>query len=280
MARVTLHNHLNAGACLLSEAKIEEPWREVRLLAAHVLQCRYEDIFFNPNQAITPALAQVLEGLVARRCQGEPLAKIIGYKEFWGLKFAVTGDTLDPRPDSETLIETLQKYLPDKEGDYRFLDLGTGSGCLIIAALHDYKNATGVAVDKSRGALTVAQENCASLDVAARCSLVQGDWVSALAGEFDAILINPPYIAREELLSGGVLYDPPTALYAEDNGLKEYKMLSHNLHAVIGKSSFIFMEIGASQAQEVSNIFKQEGYVILEIVKDIGNHDRCLVIKK
>ena len=271
---------LKEVAAKLTHAHIENANREARLLAAHLFDCSYEEIFFTPNREISQKHQEALNAFVERRIQGESLAKIVGRKEFWGLNFYVTKDTLDPRPDSETLITTMLKHCPNRTHPYKVLDLGTGSGCLIISALTEYVKAQGWAVDKSLAALKVARANAETLGVNSRCFFIQGDWCTALNEKFDIILLNPPYISLSEKLFGDVLCDPFSALFSGHTGLDDYQRLGTLLPAIMDDNSLIFMEIGASQAQSVSEILYHNNLTVIEIAKDINCLDRCLIVKK
>lgn len=148
-----------AAAQSLQNAEIDHPWREARLLLAHCLKTSYEEVFCNHLKTIPMVVQEQFEHFVARRIAREPLSKIVGYREFWGLPFKVTADTLDPRPESETLIEAVLEAFPDRQQPYRILDLGTGTGCLLISLLTEYPHATGIGIDISEKALQTAQEN-------------------------------------------------------------------------------------------------------------------------
>lgn len=265
---------------ILENSGIEKAVREVRLLLSFVLDQPYESIYFHTEQEISSSQQQILLSLLQRRCQGEPLAKIIGKKEFWGLSFLVTKDTLDPRPDSETLIEGILEFFPNKKAPLNILDLGTGSGCLILAALHEYPNAWGIAVDYSFAALEIAQRNAIALDLATRCSFVRDDWASGINQQVDIILCNPPYISIDEPLSVETLYDPPSALFSPKNGLADYEKIAISLPNYMHSETFLFIEIGYTQLDQVKNIFTNNGLVFKKSILDLGGHPRCLVFSK
>lgn len=261
----------------LHQAGITDAPREARLIIAHVLHQPYESVYFHPERPLTKDQLYTIAILTERRCQQEPLAKIFGQKEFWGLSFMVTKDTLDPRPDSETLIEGLLAHVPEKNTNLRMLDLGVGSGCLILAALSEYPNATGVAVDKSMKALLVAKANSLKLHMASRCHFVCSDWGAALDGTFDVILCNPPYISKEEVLPAETLYDPESALFADKNGLVYYEYIASTISRLMAPHSFLFLEVGHTQKPLVQPFFEHHGLRLVGTRWDLQGYERCLI---
>jgi release factor glutamine methyltransferase len=255
----------------------DNPVRELKVLIGYTLGLSQEKILFDPPLEISPAMFEVLNNYVERRCQHEPLAKILGYKEFWGLKFKVTADTLDPRPDSEILIETALKYISHLEGLVHALDLGTGSGCLILSLLSELPKATGIGIDFSKAALAVAQENATALGLQDRCHFLQSNWFETITGSFDIILANPPYIDPAETLSRQTLYDPASALFAKDQGLADYKVILQSARAYLKNKGLLMVEIGHAQADLVNFIAQENGFNLLVKVKDFNQLDRCLV---
>jgi len=250
--------------------------RETRLLAAHVLHTTYEDIYFNEGRLLNDEEESLLITLLKRRLNHEPLSKILEFREFWSLPFRVTKDTLDPRPDSETLIEAVLTHYPSKEAPLRILDLGTGTGCLLLSLLHEYPQAWGVGVDVSEAASTIAQENAVRLGLERRAKFIVGQWSSALSGCFDIIVSNPPYISCLDPLPLEVaIYDPALALYAGEDGLASYRSLAEQIPRLVSPKAKIFLELGKEQFDGVRSLFSQ--YSFLQIKKDLAGHDRCLV---
>lgn len=274
----TIETSLSSLCVRMRQAGIIDAAREARLIIAHVLETSYETVYFHPEQSLTKHQLYMIAALTERRCQKEPLAKIFGHKEFWGLSFMVTKDTLDPRPDSESLIEGLLSHFPDKDRPLKILDLGTGSGCLILAALSEYPNATGIAVDKSFKALLIAKANAINLNLVNRCHFICSDWTTALKGKFDVILCNPPYIARNEILSAETLHDPESALFASKGGLAEYERLAIDLPKLMTDQSQLFLEVGHTQKHLVQRIFKHHGLHLLGTRWDLQGHERCLIL--
>ena len=220
----------------LQNAGVENARRELTLLIAFIQNRSYTDVFF--DSALSVEVDDRLLPLVYRRCQGEPLSKIIGQREFWSLPFKVTTDTLDPRPDSETIIQAVLHHFPDRHKALNLVDFGTGTGCLLLSALSEYPNSAGIGVDISDAALAVAQENAQRLGLSQRASFVHSNWAEGVDGEFDVLISNPPYIGLSEPLEAAVKeYDPPQALYGGEDGLEAYRILlpqlRHLMHSPI-----------------------------------------------
>lgn len=255
----------------------EQLWREARLLVAAALKTSYENVFFHPSIVVDDASSTHLQSFMDRRQNFEPLSKIIGMREFWKLSFLVTADTLDPRPDSETLVEAVLAVYGVKP-PLRALDLGTGTGCLIISLLSEYVDMSAMAVDISLKALDVAQKNALTHGVDARLELRHSHWFDQVTGTFDLIISNPPYIARDEILDTAVLkYDPDEALFADNHGLAAYEKIAEKTAGFLNKGGRIFVEIGLGQQQTVGQIFQAKHFVQTHVFYDIVGIARCLV---
>lgn len=220
-----------------------------RILTAFVLNITTEKLLLD-DVALDNAQSERLEQLLRRRAAGEPVSKIIGRKEFWSLDFKTTGATLDPRPDSETLVEAVLRHISEKDKLYNIVDFGTGTGCLLLSVLSEYPNATGVGVDISPDALSIAQENAQLLGLSDRATFQQSEWGAELDGEgvFDIILSNPPYIPSEVIptLEADVAeYDPMLALDGGADGLDEYRRLLPDIARLLAPQAYAFIEIGA-----------------------------------
>jgi len=257
---------------------IADPYREARLLLAHCLGTSYEAVFLDPPQTLSQELHTQFENFISRRLADEPLSRIKGEREFWGQKFLVTPDTLDPRPDSETLIEAILECFPDRYHPYRILDLGTGTGCLLLSLLKEYPEASGVGVDICEKALQVASQNTKNLRYRRRCEFICGNWVTALSGKFDIIVCNPPYIATHEELSRAVhCYDPHQALYAGTDGLETYRELFTQLKKVCYTHTYLFFEVGYTQWKAVNNLITQNSGKVFLCKRDLHGHPRVAV---
>jgi release factor glutamine methyltransferase len=212
----------------------------------------------------------------------EPLSRIIGRREFWGLEFMLSGDTLDPRPESETVVEAVLARLPDRTGAYRFLDLGTGTGCLLLALLSEFPRAIGVGIDIAAGAARTARRNAELLGLGGRAHFVVGDWVRAVAGGFDAVVANPPYIATPAVarLAPEVRnHDPHRALDGGADGLLAYRAIAVDLHRLLLSGGIFAAEIGQGQADSVAAILVQNGLAIDGLAHDLAGIVRCVVAR-
>lgn len=226
-----------------------------------------------------------LNAMLSRRAAGEPVAKIIEEKEFWSLPFKTTTATLDPRPDSETLIDAALECLPDKDASLRILDLGTGTGCLIMAALSEYPNARGIAVDKSPDALNITRYNAEQLGFTDRLELTEGSWSDVtIEGSFDLILSNPPYIPAAVIPTLQVEvaeFEPRVALDGGDDGLECYRELSNIIPPLLKKDEGLcLLEIGQGQEAEIQDIMEQGGLRFHKHWKDLPGIIRCLGFRR
>ena len=218
---------------------------------------------------------------LARREKREPLAYILGRKEFWGLEFAVSPATLIPRPDSETLIEAALAGFADRRQVKRILDLGTGTGCLLLAALSEFADAFGVGVDLSPDAAALAARNARHLGLADRSAFVAGNWSASLQEKFDLVLSNPPYIVDTDL--PGLMpevgqFEPMRALDGGADGLDAYRAIIAALPALLSDSGIAVLELGAGQAKSVAAMAVAAG-LKTEIRKDFANIGRALTLK-
>lgn len=233
--------------------------------------------FYN-NSPTDEQIADFIE----RRQNEEPVAKIIGQKGFWKRDFYVSKDVLDPRPDSETLIEAVLQTIQDKSKSYRVLDIGTGSGCLILSLCDEYPNLTAVGVDKSFKALQMAQKN----DVRHQVEWLQKDFFhtsfAADLGVFDIVVSNPPYIPTADipLLEKSVSFDPVLALDGGDEGLDCYEAIAKQLAGLTHSNSLVFFEIGQGQEEDIEGIMRVHGWQMLNQYKDLGGIVRVLSFKR
>jgi release factor glutamine methyltransferase len=213
---------------------------------------------------------------------GEPLSRIFGRREFWGLEFVLSADTLDPRPETETVIESVLRRTPDRDAPLHLLDLGTGTGCLLLALLSELPRATGIGIDLAEGAVRTAAYNAALLGLGGRARFFVGDWTTAVSGRFDAILTNPPYIrsAAVALLPREVAYhDPRPALDGGEDGLQAYRQIGEAAPALLAPHGILAAEIGAGQADRVAAIIRDNGLVVDGIDDDLAGIARCVVAR-
>lgn len=252
---------LRAAAARLAAAGIDEPLREARILAREA-----------PDAA-------TFDAYITRRATREPVAYILGRKEFWSLDFEVSPAVLIPRPDSETLVETALKEF--KTPPRTILDLGTGSGCLLIALLHEWPTATGVGLDISASALAIAARNAHRHGVDQRATFVEANFRDIPnIGRFDLVISNPPYIADavvEQLEPDVKDFEPRLALSAGNDGLAAFEAIGRSLHDVMFRESLALIEIGHDQGTSAAKTLRNEAINVLRIVKDLGGNDRLMV---
>jgi len=242
---------LAQASAMLARQGVESPQLDARLLLQHALSCSHEDLVQAPERALTPEQFTAFEALVVRRAAREPLSHITGTREFWGLRFEVGADVLDPRPDSETLVESVLDACSQQAEKKRILDLGTGSGCLLLALLSEYKESQGLGVDISPAALQIARKNAHQLKLDDRAQFVQSHWCADVSGTFDIIVSNPPYIAPQEFdtLEPEVRqYEPKLALVADDEGLACYRQILSQVGTYMNDNALLVLEIGVTQA--------------------------------
>ena len=265
---------MNAAAALVAAS------RRIDRLDAEVLLAHLEGIdrmalLMGPNREIDAA---AYAALVTRREAGEPAAYITGSREFWSLDLHVTPDVLIPRPDSETLIETAKALLADRP-PATILDLGTGSGALLLAALSVWPRARGLGIDRSVAALSVARGNADRLGFGRRAAFASGDWGQGLRERFDLILANPPYVEDDADLAREVRdHEPPSALFAGPDGLDAYRVLVPQLPGLLNPGGTAVVEIGAAQAAPVTVLAAAAG-LASTVRRDLAGHDRCLAMR-
>jgi len=247
---------------------------DAEVLLAAVLGVERGDLLLQSDASFSP---EAFEKHVVRRATGEPVAYITGHREFWSLDLLVSPAVLIPRPDSETLIEAALAACNNRP-PATILDLGTGSGALLLAALSEWPHATGLGVDASPAALAVAADNARRLGFADRADFAPGDWGQGLGQRFDLILSNPPYVEDAADLAPDVRdHEPAAALFAGVDGLAAYRMLVPQLPGLLNRGGVAVLEIGSGQAAAVSQVAAAMGFVIA-LRRDLAGHNRCLVL--
>ncbi len=277
----TVGECLNSGARRLQEVDLPEARREARHLLALILGLSADAVFAHPERPVSGEQRQNFASLIVRRSLYEPLSRIVGRREFWSLSFAISPATLDPRADSESVIEAVIEARPDHDRAYSVLDLGTGSGCLIGALLSEYPNARGTAVDLSGQALATAAANLRELGFAERVTCLEAEWDQGLAGQFDIIVSNPPYIVDGEIAAldpAVLIYDPHLALAGGPDGLDAYRSLVPILAHRLTPDGVAVIEHGDGQAHSVADIFRAGGLTIAGGRADLAGRARCIVI--
>jgi release factor glutamine methyltransferase len=266
------------GAERLAAAGIDSARLDARVLLAHVMN-------LTPGESIaarepSPEELARFEALLARRAAREPVAYITGEREFWSLPFAVGPGVLIPRPETETLLEEAARHFPDRDRALEVLDLGTGSGAILIAFLRDYPAAHGTGIDRSPEALSWARRNAERLGTIKRSTWNKGGWEAALGGSYDLIFSNPPYLADSEaagLAPEIASHEPQEALLAGPEGLEAYQAIAPVAAATLRPGGRVIVEVGAGQAEPVAGIFQAQGLEIIGVAPDLANTPRAIV---
>ncbi len=279
----TIGSTLAETAAALAAAGCEEPRRRARWVVAAALRMSATEVFARPERILSAAEQARIAAIRERVAKREPLGRVLGHREFWGLDFALSPDTLEPRPESETIIEAVTARLADRRAPYRFLDLGTGTGCLLLGLLSEYPKASGVGVDLAPGAAATARLNAAALGLHGRAAFVAGDWGRALMGGFDAAVANPPYIATPAIM--GLMpevreHDPRLALDGGEDGLAAYRAIAADLSRLLVPGGLFAGEIGTGQEAPVAAIVAAGGLAVETIVPDLAGIPRCLVARR
>lgn len=262
----------------------DTPRLDVELLLAHILKKSRTYLFTWPDAILTPEQTKTFEEYFARRLTGEPIAHIIGEREFWSLPIAVNNSTLIPRPDTELLVETaLNIFSEDETNTHRdILDLGTGTGAIVLALASERKNWNCVGVDRELAAVELAEKNRQSLSLD-NVQILQSDWFSNLAAEnqFDVIISNPPYINANDphLAQGDVRFEPLSALVADDNGLSDIKIICAKSGSYLKPNGWLLIEHGYDQGDVVRNIFISNYFTEVKTLTDLGGNERVTLGK-
>ncbi len=267
------------GATRLRAAGVETPRLEARLLLAQAIGVTPETLI---GELDCPAEISRYEKLLLRREAREPLALTLGRREFWSMEFAVSDATLLPRPESETLIEAACAAFRDRASvPRRILDLGTGTGCLLLAVLAEFPTSFGVGLDVSPAAVSLARRNAAMLNFGNRTAFAVSDWAAPVTGRFDLVIANPPYVATAEiphLMPEVALHEPRTALDGGMDGLDAYRLLVPALPALLAAGGVAVLEIGSGQAGAVAALATDAGFTT-SVVPDMAGTSRAIVLR-
>jgi release factor glutamine methyltransferase len=263
---------------IFKNAGFGTPELDAKLLISFALGGSPNDVLLKPDTLVTTNA--VLNDAVARRLQHEPVSKIIGMRGFYGLEFEVNANVLDPRADTETIVDTARQFMNQQT---KILDICTGTGCIPLALLSVFSNATALAVDISDDALSIAQRNAVRLGYDARITFKQSDWLENVEGVFDLITCNPPYIPTADIESLDKTvrdYDPILALDGGDDGLNPYRILFPQILNFLKMDGTALFEIGINQAHDVSRIAADAGLYVTKIVRDLGGIERVVCVQK
>ena len=278
---LSLARHLSEAARVLDLAGIEDAPREAQRLAQLALGAEAGAVFARKQNPLAPAEEAAFARLVAARAARIPFARLAGTRDFWSLSFHLNKATLVPRPESETLIETALARVKNRNSRLRVLDLGTGSGCLLLALLSELPRAVGVGIDIDREALACARGNAVRLGLVRRTRWRRGDWAVGLDGPFDVVLANPPYIADREwqtLAPEVRSHDPKRALRAGPDGMAAYRRIIPSLYRLLRRAGIACLEIGPGQAPAVRRLAVATGLRVPEIRRDLAGRERCVVL--
>jgi release factor glutamine methyltransferase len=265
---------------LAASGGIVEPRRDARLILSLGLGVDPAVVMGWPEREVGAEAVAVIEGLIARRERGEPFSRLRGKREFWSLDFALSPETLDPRPDSETLIVAALDDIRDRNAPLRIVDFGTGTGCLLLALLSELPQAQGIGIDIQPGAVATARANAAALGLGKRAEFRLGSWDLPLKQPADVILSNPPYIPTEEierLAPEVALFDPLLALDGGPDGLRAYRFLGAAIRSLLSPGGRAYIEIGTGQEPQVARIFTELGLQIAAVRADLAGIERCVV---
>ena len=261
----------------LSKSGIDGAARDARILTAYSLEVPMSQLSLKINEQVSEKIISKLEQLILRRINREPISKILERREFWGRTFSINKNVLDPRGDTETLID----FVIDKPVK-SVLELGTGSGAIAVTLACEWKEANVTAIDISEDALSLAERNAEKFNVKNEINFLKSDWFDAVEGLFDLIIANPPYIGlmEQRAISPEVInYDPEIALFAGSDGLDAYKKIIPSLSKFLNPEGFVVLEIGASQSNQVKELMNSSGFFDLKTVKDLSGKDRLIAAK-
>jgi release factor glutamine methyltransferase len=278
----TVGTALEAAVRRLYAAGIDSARLDARLLLGDVLQLESAELVAHPERPLAAPESERFRDLVERRCRHQPVSQLLARREFWGLTFRVTPDTLIPRPETETVVQAALAGIADRGQALRILDLGTGTGCLLLALLHELPQATGLAIDRSPGALAVARANAEALGLAERAEFRLGNWTEGVTESFDLIVSNPPYITTpemEQLAPEVARHEPHLALHGGRDGLDCYRAIASGLEGRLRPAGRLLLEIGAAQSDSVIAVFAAAGFTCAARHNDLAGLPRCLVLQ-
>jgi release factor glutamine methyltransferase len=278
VAGITVAQAIRDAAARL-EGVAGNPRLEARLLLAHALGLTQNHLIAEPNRRLD---ASAFNRLVTRRAGHEPLALIVGHREFWSMDFLVSSATLIPRPDSETLIEAALAAFAGRPPPRSIIDLGTGTGCLLLALLKEFPSAHGIGVDINPDATTLAKTNAGRFGLAGRCSFIAGDWTNPLSGRFDLIMSNPPYISRpdlQKLMPEVACHEPTRALDGGPDGCDAYRAILPKLWHHIEPDGAAILELGIGQDHYVTSLAREAGWDV-SLRLDLANIPRAITLTR
>lgn len=266
---------------ILAEGGIETNSLDARIILREIFNFDEKELILNSDLILSESKISKVQKIITRRLNFEPVSKIFGKRDFYNSTFSISDDVLDPRPETENIVEIANNFILEK-GYESFIDLGTGSGCIILSILKENKNLTAVGVDISIDAINIAKKNSKDMNLEKRSSFLVSNWLSSIYNSYDLIISNPPYIPSDEIITLSKTvknFDPLISLDGGQDGLKCYKEIAQDINRVINKNGRVILEIGYNQAHDVIKIFESKEFKLLKIYKDINGLNRILTFE-
>ena len=260
---------------------IETPELDARIILKEVLSLDDKDLILKDSLDIPDEMIEEIIAIESRRLNGEPISKIFKKRDFYNSTFLISNDVLDPRPETELIVEIANNYI-NKNEVKNILDLGTGSGCILLSILKENKMINGLGIDLSKDAISIAKQNSKKLNLETQSNFLVSNWMSSVNYKYDLVVSNPPYIASEDIkkLSKSVkIYDPILSLDGGDDGLNSYRLIASDLKRIISMNAIIIIEIGYNQSLQVIDIFKKNDFKLIKKYNDINGLDRVLTFR-
>ena len=260
---------------------IETPELDARIILKEVLSLDDKDLILKESLDIPEEMIEKIITIESRRLNGEPISKIFKKRDFYNSTFVISNDVLDPRPETELIVEIANNYI-NKNEVKNILDLGTGSGCILLSILNENRMINGLGIDLSKEAISIAKQNSKKLNLETQSNFLVSNWMSSINYKYDLVVSNPPYIASEDIkkLSKSVkIYDPILSLDGGDDGLNSYRLIASDLKRIISMNALIIIEIGYNQSLQVIDIFKKNDFKLIKKYNDINGLDRVLTFQ-
>ena len=260
---------------------IETPELDARIILKEVLSLDDKDLILKESLDIPEEMIEKIITIESRRLNGEPISKIFKKRDFYNSTFVISNDVLDPRPETELIVEIANNYI-NKNEVKNILDLGTGSGCILLSILKENRMINGLGIDLSKEAISIAKQNSKKLNLETQSNFLVSNWMSSVNYKYDLVISNPPYIASEDIkkLSKSVkIYDPILSLDGGDDGLNSYRLIASDLKRIISMNALIIIEIGYNQSLQVIDIFKKNDFKLIKKYNDINGLDRVLTFQ-
>lgn len=287
----TIKETLDYGKQVLKDANIETSNIDARVLLSYITGMKHHEFITSPKTTIPPKLYKAYQKVIKRRSKSEPIAQITGKREFYSLPFKVSKGTLIPRPDTETIIDAIKSEFKNQNDEYKILDMGTGTGCILLTLLHHFKKSFGIGIDINHNAIKTAKQNAKFLSLHTRSKILKLSWHNKkpskklIEHKFHIIVSNPPYITKHDMMQldkDVKNYEPQTALYGGNDGLDEYRHLSKSIYHwnILEKKGKIFLELGKGQEEDVKKIFEAFGFKFQKYFKDLNGIIRVIEFTK